>query len=123
MRLLAALVMVFYGCNAWAQSWPARPVRMVIAAAPGGNTDVLGRAHRLSERLGQPFVPENRGAGGGVVAAVFVAKSPPDGYTLLMSNDQLVVGAASASKLLYDPFKDFLPLAVVARGPVVLTRR
>jgi tripartite-type tricarboxylate transporter receptor subunit TctC len=101
--------MVFYGCNAWAQSWPARPVGMVIAAAPGGSTDVLGRvfAHRLSERLGQPFVPENRGGGGGVVAADFVAKSPPDGYTLLMSNDQLVVGAASASKLPYGPYKDF----------------
>jgi tripartite-type tricarboxylate transporter receptor subunit TctC len=95
---------------------------MVIAAAPGGSTDVLGRvfAQRLSERLGQPFVPENRGGGGGIVATDFVAKSPPDGYTILMSNDQLVVGAASASKLPYDPFKDFAPLAVVARGPVVL---
>jgi tripartite-type tricarboxylate transporter receptor subunit TctC len=105
-----------------AQGYPTRAVRLVIAAAPGGSTDVLGRvfAQRLSERMGQPFVPENRGGGGGVVAADFVAKSPADGYTLLMSNDQLVIQAASVGRLPYDPFRDFAPLAVVARGPVVL---
>jgi len=103
-------------------SYPSRPVRLVIAAAPGGSTDVLGRvlAQRLAERLGQQFVPENRGGAGGVVAADFVAKSAADGATLLMTNDQLVVQAASASKLPYDPLKDFAPVAVVARGPVVL---
>jgi tripartite-type tricarboxylate transporter receptor subunit TctC len=105
-----------------AEDYPSRPVRMVIAAAPGGSTDVLARvfAQRLSERLGQPFVPENRGGGGGAVAAEFVAKSPPDGYTILMSNDQVVISAAAGTKLSYDPFRDFMPVAVVARGPVVL---
>jgi tripartite-type tricarboxylate transporter receptor subunit TctC len=103
-------------------AYPNKPVRLVVAAAPGGSTDVLGRvlAQRLGERLGQPFVPENRGGAGGVVAADFVSKSAADGYTLLMSNDQLVVQAASASKLPYDPFKDFAPIGVLARGPVVL---
>jgi tripartite-type tricarboxylate transporter receptor subunit TctC len=122
MRLVAALLAFVISAAASAQSYPARPVRMVIAAAPGGSTDVLGRvfAQRLSERLGQPFIPENRGGGGGIVAADFVAKASPDGYTILMTNDQLVIGAASASRLPYDPFKDFMPLAVVARGPVVL---
>jgi tripartite-type tricarboxylate transporter receptor subunit TctC len=122
MRLAAALLAFVLCAAASAQSYPARPVRMVIAAAPGGSTDVLGRvfAQRLSERMGQPFIPENRGGGGGIVAADFVAKASPDGYTLLMTNDQLVVGAASASRLPYDPFKDFMPLAVMARGPVVL---
>ena len=122
MRCLAFLLaMVFTGIS-FAQGYPNRPVRLVIAAAPGGSTDVLGRvfAARLSERLGQPFIAENRGGGGGVVAADYVAKAAPDGYTILMTNDQLVVQAASASKLPYDPFKDFLPVAVVARGPVVL---
>src|SRR5437773_6900039 len=124
MRLLLLLVtaaLALPGASL-AQTYPGRPVRMVIAAAPGGSTDVLGRvfAQRLSERMGQPFVPENRGGGGGIVAADFVAKSSPDGYTILMSNDQLVIGAASASQLPYDPFRDFAPLAVVARGPVVL---
>jgi tripartite-type tricarboxylate transporter receptor subunit TctC len=122
MRAAVLLVACLFSAAASAQTYPARPVRLVIAAAPGGSTDVLGRvfAQRLSERMGQPFVPENRGGGGGVVAAEFVAKSSPDGYTLLMTNDQLVIGAASASRLPYDPFKDFLPVAVVARGPVVL---
>ena len=122
MRLVVALLASVLCAAASAQSYPARPVRMVIAAAPGGSTDVLGRvfAQRLSERMGQPFVPENRGGGGGIVAADFVAKASPDGYTLLMTNDQLVIGAASAPRLPYDPFKDFMPLAVMARGPVVL---
>jgi len=105
-----------------AQPYPSKPVRLVVAAAPGGSTDVLGRvlAQRLTERLGQPFVPENRGGAGGVVAADFVSKSAADGTTLLMTNDQLVVQAASASKLPYDPLRDFAPVAVAARGPVVL---
>jgi tripartite-type tricarboxylate transporter receptor subunit TctC len=122
MRALVAFLGILLATAALGQIYPSRPVRLVIAAAPGGSTDVLGRvfAQRLSERMGQPFVPENRGGGGGVVAAEFAAKSSPDGYTILMTNDQLVIGAASASKLPYDPFKDFLPVAVVARGPVVL---
>ena len=107
---------------ALAQPYPGRPVHLVIAAAPGGSTDILGRvfAQRLAERLAQPFVPENRGGGGGAVAAEFVAKSTPDGYTLLMSNDQLVISAAAGAKVPYEPFRDFVPIAVVARGPVVL---
>ena len=107
---------------AQAQNYPARPVRLVIAAAPGGSTDLLGRvfAQRLGERLGQPFVPENRGGGAGAVAAEFVARDSPDGYTLLMSNDQLVISAAAGAKVGYDAFKDFAPVAVMARGPVAL---
>jgi tripartite-type tricarboxylate transporter receptor subunit TctC len=110
------------GTAAAQTAYPAKSVRIVIAAAPGGSTDVLGRllAQRLGERLAQPFVPENRGGGGGVVGADFVSKSGADGYTVLMTNDQLVVQAASASRLPYDPLKDFAALAVVARGPVVL---
>src|SRR5205823_1112606 len=118
--LLAALCLFAALAHAQPASYPSKPVRLVIAAAPGGSTDVLGRlvAQRLGERFGQPFVPENRGGGGGVVAADFVSKSAADGYTLLMSNDQLVIQAASASTLPYDPLKDFAPIAVVARGPV-----
>jgi tripartite-type tricarboxylate transporter receptor subunit TctC len=103
-------------------AWPSRPVRMIVAAAPGGSTDLLGRliAQRLSDRLGQPFVVENRGGAGGGVAAGFVAKAPPDGYTLLMSNDQLVLQAGFAAKLPYDPIKDFSPVSLLARGPVAL---
>ncbi len=123
MRTALSAVLVFVATSALAQApYPAKPVRVVIAAAPGGSTDVLGRVlvQRLTERLGQPFVPENRGGGGGVVGADFVAKNGADGYTLLMTNDQLVVGAAASPKLPYDALRDFTPLAVVARGPVVL---
>jgi len=120
---IAAFFAVLAVCGvAAAQPYPNRPVHFVIAAAPGGSTDLLGRvfAQRLSERMGQPFVPENRGGAGGAVAAEFVAKSAADGYTILMSNDQIVIGAAAGAKVPYEPFKDFAPIAVVARGPVVL---
>jgi tripartite-type tricarboxylate transporter receptor subunit TctC len=123
MRTHAWILLLMTATAALAQApYPAKPVRMVIAAAPGGSTDVLGRVfgQRLSERLGQPFVTENRGGAGGVVGADFVAKNGADGYTLLMTNDQLVVGAASSPRLPYDALRDFAPLAVVARGPVVL---
>jgi tripartite-type tricarboxylate transporter receptor subunit TctC len=121
-RTIAFLAVLATCGIALAQPYPNRPVHLVIAAAPGGSTDVLGRvfAQRLTERMGQPFVPENRGGGGGAVAAEFVAKSAADGYTILMSNDQLVISAAAGAKVPYDPFKDFAPVAVVARGPVVL---
>ena len=122
MRVTAFLAVLAVCGVAVAQQYPHRPVHLVIAAAPGGSTDILGRvfAQRLTERLGQPFIPENRGGGGGAVAAEFVAKSAPDGYTILMSNDQLVISAAAGAKVPYEPFRDFAPIAVVARGPVVV---
>ena len=110
-----------------AQVYPTKPARLIIAAAPGGTTDVLGRllGLRLTERLGQPFVVENRGGGGGSVAAETVSKATPDGYALMMTNDQLVVqasavGSGSSTKLSYDPLKDFAPIGIMGRGPVVL---
>ena len=103
-------------------NWPAKPVHLIVAAAPGGGTDVVGRmiGQRLSERLGQPFLVENRGGAGGSVAADFVAKSPADGYTLLMTNDQFTVGASFAANTSYDVLKDFAPVGLVGRTPVVL---
>ena len=125
-KILAVLVVAASSwlahTGALAQSYPGKPVRLVVAAAPGGITDVLGRllAQRIAERLGQPFITENRGGAAGVVAADFVAKSPADGYTLIMTNDQLVVQASFASKLPFDPLRDFAPIGIMARGPVVL---
>ena len=122
-----ALCGLLASTGSFAQAYPSKPARLIVAAAPGGTTDVLGRllGLRLTERLGQPFVAENRGGGGGSVAADAVAKAPPDGYTLMMTNDQLVVQASavasgSATKLTYDPLKDFAPIGVMGRGPVVL---
>jgi tripartite-type tricarboxylate transporter receptor subunit TctC len=121
-RAAVLLCLLAASAAASAQSYPNRPVRLIIAAAPGGSTDILGRvfAQRFAERLGQPFVPENRGGGAGAVAAEFVARSAADGYTLLMSNDQLVISAAAGAKVSYDAFKDFVPIGVMARGPVVV---
>jgi len=102
-------------------NWPAKPVRLIVAAAPGGGTDVVGRliGQRLTEHFGQPFVVDNRGGGGGSVGAEAVARSSPDGYTLLMTNDQLTVGA-SFSKVSYDVMKDFAPVGLVGRTAIVL---
>ena len=120
--VVAAALACFAHAAALAQAYPSKPVRLIVAAAPGGISDVLGRlmAQRLGERLGQPFVTENRGGAAGVIATDFVAKAPADGYTLVMTNDQLVVQASTASKLPYDPLKDLAPVGIVARGPVVL---
>jgi tripartite-type tricarboxylate transporter receptor subunit TctC len=125
-KTIAATAMAVFAALAHAAAlaqatWPTKPVRLIVAAAPGGGTDVVGRliAQRLGERLGQPFVVENRGGGGGSVAADFVAKSPADGYTLMMTNDQFTVGASFA-KVSYDVLKDFAPVGLVGRTPVVL---
>lgn len=113
--------------DALAQVYPAKAVRLIVAAAPGGTSDILGRllAQRLTERLGQPFVIENRGGGAGSLAAAAVSAAPADGYTLMVSNSQMIVqaaafGSGAAAKLGYDPIKDFSPIALMAWGPVVL---
>ena len=100
-----------------AQTYPERPIKLVVPFAPGGATDVLGRllATALGERLGQPMVVENRPGAGTVVAASMVAKAPADGYTLLLgSNTTLTMNPAIRSSLPYDPVKSFTPLALVA---------
>ena len=119
---MAVLAAVAHAAALAQANWPAKPVRLIVAAAPGGGTDVVGRmiALRLGERLGQPFVVENRGGGGGSVGADAVAKSPADGYTLLMTNDQLTVGASVTANTSYDVLKDFAPVGLVGRTPVVL---
>ena len=123
-RIAAALaaIALFAQGSALAQSYPAKPVRATVAAAPGGTTDILGRllGARLAERLKQPFVIDNRGGAAGSIAAEATAKAAPDGYNLIVTNDQLVVQASFAGKLSYDPLADFAPVGIMARGPVVL---
>jgi tripartite-type tricarboxylate transporter receptor subunit TctC len=103
-------------------NYPNKPVKMIVAAATGGGTDILGRmfAQKLSEKFGQPFVVDNKGGGGGSVAADFVAKSPNDGYTLLVTNDQLTVGASFNTNLNFDVLKDFSPIGIFGRSPLVV---
>lgn len=109
---------------AWAQAaWPSKPVRIVVPFAPGGTTDLLARAiaPELSRAFGQQFVVENKGGAGGNIGADQVAKSPADGYTILMGT----VGTHGINKALYarmpyDPQKDFAPITLVAGVPNVM---
>jgi tripartite-type tricarboxylate transporter receptor subunit TctC len=112
--------------GAAAQSWPTKPVRMVVSTGPGMSTDILGRliSDRLSRLLSQQFVVENIAGAGGIVAAQHVARATPDGYTLMFTGGGVLVTNAFAFKSIpYDPVRDFVPVALVTRasGFLVLT--
>ncbi|MBF5007103.1 Bug family tripartite tricarboxylate transporter substrate binding protein [Diaphorobacter caeni] len=109
---------------AFAQSYPSRPVKIVVPYPPGGTTDILGRilAEALGRQLGQPFVVENRNGSGGVVGANAVAKSAPDGYTLgIATVSTLATAPAAMCQIPYDPIHDFTPVVDIASVPNVLT--
>lgn len=116
---LAALLLI---APAGAQTYPSKPVRIIIPFAPGGGTDVSIRALSgvLSEALGQSVVVENRPGGGGNLGADLAVKADPDGYTLFAPTDSHTVAPALFPKLNYDLVKDFLPVTKVAQGPYVL---
>jgi tripartite-type tricarboxylate transporter receptor subunit TctC len=123
--LLAYLCAALAGdaASAAAQQYPARPVRFVLGFAPGGASDTMARAigTQLSEGLGQPVVIDNRAGAGGNIAAEIVARSAPDGYTMLLGNNGiLAVNVSLYSKLAFDPVKDFAPVVLVASQPNVL---
>ncbi|MBO0987013.1 tripartite tricarboxylate transporter substrate binding protein [Delftia sp. SD018] len=103
-------------------SYPARAITLVVPFAPGGGTDSIARdiAKNLGERLGQPVVVDNRGGAGGAIGAAAVAKAPADGYTLLFATSTFITNAAVEAKLSYDPLKDFAPVAMIGRGPLLL---
>ena len=106
-----------------AASYPSRPTKLLVGFGPGGATDLLARAvaQKLSERLGQPVVVENRPGGGSAVAAEAVARAAPDGYTLFMGpSGPMVFAPAVQSKLPYDSVKSFTPIGIVASYPLVL---
>ncbi|MBN9429507.1 MAG: tripartite tricarboxylate transporter substrate binding protein [Burkholderiales bacterium] len=122
-RLLAALAALFISFAAAAQAWPTRPVKIVVPFPPGGTTDILARmfAERLQGVFGQPFLVENRGGAGGVIGTDAVAKSPPDGYTLLLSSSApLAVGLKLYKKVPYDAMRDLAPVSMVADVAMVL---
>jgi tripartite-type tricarboxylate transporter receptor subunit TctC len=121
---LVAPVLTGLAPAALAQSaWPNKPVRIVVPFAPGGTTDILARAiaPELSRAFGQQFVVENKAGAGGNLGAEQVAKSPGDGYTLLMGTvGTHGINRALYAKLPYDPFKDFMPITLVAGVPNVM---
>ena len=121
---LALLAITFIALPVFAQtSWPTRPVKIVVPFAPGGTTDILARAMapELSKAFGQQFVVENRAGAGGNIGADMVAKSAPDGYTLLMGTvGTHGINKSLFSKMAYDPQKDFAPITLVAGVPNVM---
>jgi tripartite-type tricarboxylate transporter receptor subunit TctC len=105
-----------------AAAYPARPVRVTIAFAPGGGVDILARAvsQKLGETMGKPFVVENRGGAGGTLAYAMVAKAPPDGYSLLAISGSFAMSAALYPNLPYDPIRDFAPITQMGAAPFLI---
>src|SRR5204863_10059879 len=111
-RVAAALVFAFSAFCAWAQNYPSHPVKVIVPYAVGGSADVYGRflAAKLSETMGQPFVIENRPGGGAVIGTDAVAKSAPDGYTILVMSNTHTVNETLIPKKPYDLMRDLAPI-------------
>jgi len=116
-KILFGLLAALFSCFAFAQAYPAKPIRLAVAFPPGGPVDIIARlvAPKISENLGQPVVVENKVGASGNVATQDVAKSAPDGYTLLAHSSAYAVNPTLFSNPGYDPVKDLLPIAVVAQ--------
>jgi tripartite-type tricarboxylate transporter receptor subunit TctC len=119
--LLAAMVGTGAGA-ALAQSYPSKPIRLIVPFAPGGGADLVARAvaGKLSASLGQQVVVENRAGGGTIIGTDLVAKSPPDGYTLLVGSPSLVINPALRKDLPFDTLKDLAPVAKMVDQPLVV---
>ena len=122
-RIPAALAALLFAASAFAQTpWPSKPVRIVVPYAPGGITDTVTRlsAPKIQEALGQPVLVENRVGNGGALATEYVARSAPDGYTLLMGSAAPQTLNQFIQKLGYDGLKDFAPVTLINTNPLVL---
>jgi tripartite-type tricarboxylate transporter receptor subunit TctC len=123
---LAILSLAFFGLasTAFAQtsSWPQKPIRLVVPFAAGGNTDSIARltAERISQSLEQSVIVENKAGANGAIAADFVAKAAPDGYTLLMAAMPVLAILPAISKTNFDPRRDFAPISIVGSNPFVM---
>ena len=122
---LGAALMVLPALQAHAAAgddYPSRPVRLMVPNPPGGGSDAVARilAQKLTERMGQQFVVDNRAGGGGIIANETVARATPDGYTLLLAFIGPVAISPALTRVPYDSVKDFAPVALVAAGQYML---
>jgi tripartite-type tricarboxylate transporter receptor subunit TctC len=122
-RISCFLFAVFLSLPVFAQNWPVKPLRLIVAFPPGGTNDIVARsvAQRMAERLGQSMVVENRPGANGALGAEAAAKSPADGYTLFIAAVNHVVLPALYAKLPYDIERDFTPVVLLATVPIVVT--
>jgi tripartite-type tricarboxylate transporter receptor subunit TctC len=122
MNRLVIPFLLFFSLQGFAQSYPSRPIRLVVPLSPGGFADVPARmlAPRLAAALGRPVVVENRPGAGGTIGAAEVAKAAPDGHTLLFVATPFVIAAHLYRSLPYDTLRDFAPITLVGAGPYAL---
>ena len=122
MRFFLVLVLLLNALPAFAQAYPSRPVRLIVPLSPGGFADTPARmlGPRLAEQLGRPVVIENKPGAGGTIGADFVAKSPPDGYTLVITGSTHLITSHIYKNVPYDAIKDFTHISMLASGPYVL---
>ena len=121
--VLAALVFAGCACAAFAQNWPARPIRFVVPLPPGGGADLVARTigEKLNRSLGQQVIIDNRPGGGTVIGADLVAHAAPDGYTMLLGTATThAINTSLVKKLPYDPVRDFSPVSLVAVLPLIM---
>ncbi|MBM3346926.1 MAG: tripartite tricarboxylate transporter substrate binding protein [Betaproteobacteria bacterium] len=124
MRSLLALLGALLSASVLAQTFPAKPVRLIVAFGTGGVSDIMGRvlAQKMGETLGQPMVVENRAGAGGMIGTDFVAKAAPDGYVIVLSSPTQMAIVPNLNKSTpYDPVKDFTPIGGVAMTPNILS--
>ena len=122
-KLFIALTVVLASNFALSQSYPSKTIKLIVPFPPGGPTDIVARplAQMLGESMKQSVIVENKGGAGGSVAADFIAKSPPDGYTIMVGTvGTHAINGSLYRQLPYDMTKDFTPIALVASAPVVI---
>lgn len=122
-RLALAVAAAFSISSAYAQTWPAKPVRIIVPFGPGGGTDIQGRllGKKFFETMGQTFIVDNRAGASGLIGAELAAKSPGDGYTILFTTASLAVNLTLyGSRVTFDAFKDLAPVSWISSVPLVL---
>src|SRR6267142_4929846 len=121
-KMIIAAMLAAVCIGAAAQTYPAKPVRVIVAVGPGSTDDFVARqvAAKLSELLGQQFFVENRPGAGGMIGQSFVAKSPPDGYTLLLAGGSMAGARYANANVAYDLLRDFTPVSLLATSPFAL---
>jgi tripartite-type tricarboxylate transporter receptor subunit TctC len=115
-RLILIAIVAVATSTAFAQTYPSKPIRLILPFPPGAPSDMVGRTigQKIADQLGQSLIPDNRAGAGGTVGLALVAKAPPDGYTVLVTSPTIALGPLLYSNLTFDPLKDFTPVARLA---------